>query len=507
MNLIDQNPFRVAGILASASARELEKQKSKIARFASVGKEIESAYDYNFLAPMARTEAVSNKAFALIEQNHGRVNHALFWFADNGPIDSSALEHLAAGDINKAKEIWHKVTDNKPVSQNNFSYYNNLGTLLLSQESTSDMQAGTALKFALIKSDVFKDFIALVADANYSIDGQAQIEQTVEQLMESLESHPSFEGTQFMDLFANCPDEIKLAVSRKFTEDPLHNIDNRIEAAKSARKKDPKEAYNAGLELYKTTQADILALRSTLSSEATQFKLVADKLAKELLQCGIDYFKALNDTGNPAPKAIEIIRLAKEITRNEQVLDRINDNIEAIGEWGGGQPSEEERAKVEEDYTVITEAIDENVTASTGNLDAIVKFVKTCRPRLGKIKEALGNENEFYIAISSTVTNIALNTVIDVVNREQGKLKHNHSHLSALSGTVNRSVGILNALDPIAKNPETKQRFGENKRTINSIKSQLNTAKNRKAGSDVGNVFRIIIGVVVFLVFVARSCS
>ncbi|NOQ76078.1 MAG: hypothetical protein GQ574_29000 [Crocinitomix sp.] len=507
MNLIDQNPFRVAGILASASARELEKQKSRIARFASVGKAIESPYDFSFLTAIVRTEAESNKAFALIEQNHGRVNQALFWFADNGPIDASALEYLTAGDVAKAKEIWHKVTDNKPVSENNFSYYNNLGTLLLSQDNTADMQAGTALKFALINSPIFKSFIALVADANYAIDGKKQIEQTVEQLMASLENHPSFEGTQFMNLFMNCPDEIKLAVSRKFTEDPLHNIDNRIEAAKSARKKDPKEAYNAGLELFKSTQPDVLALRSTLSSEATQFKLVADKLAKELLQCGIDYFKALNDTGNPAPKAIEIIRLAKEITRNEQVLDRINDNIEAIGEWGGGQPTEEERAKVGEDYNVITEAIDENVSASTGNLDAIVKFVKICRPRLGKIKEALGAENEFYIAISSTVTNIALNTVIDIVNREQGKLKHNHSHLNALAATVTRSVGILNALDPIAKNAPTKQRFNENKRTINSIKSQLNTAKNRKAGSDVGNVIRIIIGVVVLFIFIARSCN
>ncbi len=506
MNLINQNPFRVAGILASASARELEKQKSKIVRFASVGKEIESPYDFNFLSPIARTEAESNKAFALIEQNHGRVNHALFWFADNGPIDAPALEYLTAGDVAKAREIWQKVTDNKPVSENNFSYYNNLGTLLLSQNDTADMQAGTALKFALINSVVFKSFIGLVADANYAVDSQMQIEQTVEQLMNGLENHPSFEGTQFMNLFANCPDEIKLAVSRKFTEDPLHNIDNRIEAAKSTRKKDPKDAYDAGMELYKSTQADVLALRSTLSSEATQFKLVADKLAKEILQCGIDYFKALNDSGNPAPKAIEIIKLAKEITRNEQVLDRINDNIEAIGEWGGGQPTEEEREKVEEHYNVITEAIDENVTAHTNNLDPIVKFVKTCRPRLAKIKEELGADNEFYIAISSTVTNITLNTVIDIVNREQGKLKYNHSHLNSLSATVTRSVGILNALDKVAMNSQTKERFNENKRTITSIKSQLNTAKNRKAGNDVGNVIRIIIGIAVFLIFAARSC-
>lgn len=506
MNLINRNPFRIAGILASASARELEKQKSRIARFASVGKEIDSAYDFSFLEPITRTEESANTAFSKIEQNQGRVNHALFWFAENGPIDVSAFEHLSAGDTAKAREIWSKVTANKEISDNNYNYFNNLGSLLIAIGGENEMKEGVALKFSLIASGHFRLFTALVADDNYLVSAEDQIEQSVEDLMSALSDRPEYKGVRFLELFANCSEDIKTAVSRKFTEDPIHNIENRIEAAKAARKKDPKEAYNAGMELYNSTQNDILNLRSTLTSDSTQFKLIADKLAKEVLQCGIDYFKALNDTGNPASKAVEVVKLAREITRNEQVLDRIKDNIEAMQEWGEGQPSAEEKEKVEQEHKKLTEALDEQMTAPS-TLDNVVAFIKKCKPALASMKEKLGEDNEFYISMCSAVTNVSLNGIIDVVNSEQGKLKHNHSLLNKLSATVNRSVGIMNELNKLPFNDLTSQRFEENKTTIVGIKRQLSKATTRKAGNDIGNVIRIIISIGVLLFIIARRCS
>ncbi len=506
MDLINQNPFRIAGILSSASARELEKQKSKINRFASVGKTVTSPYDFSFLAPLERTEENANKAFAKIEQNRGRVNHALFWFAENGPVDSAALEHLTAGDIEKAKEIWQKVTDNKAVSENNYNYFNNLGTLLMAQNQPADLQQGVALKFNVIASPEFEKFTALVADDNYKVSAEDQIEIMVEQLMQALGNNPAYEGSRFMNLFAACPDTIKTAVSRKFTENPIHNIETRIEQAKAARKKDPNAAYNAGLTLYQTTQMDVLNLRSTLTSESTQFKIVADKLAKEILQCGIDYFKALNNTGNPAEKAVEIIGYAKGITQNEQVLDRINDNIEAIKEWGEGQPSEEEKQQVQKEYSVLTTALDNQLTLPS-TLDNVVAFIKSCKPALASMKEKLGETNEFYVSMCSAVTNVSLNGVIDVVNQQQGQLRANHSLLNRLSATVNRSIGIMNELEKVPHNEETQKRFNENRATIVSIKRQLSKATTRKAGSDVVTVIRVLLFTAFMAFIIANRCS
>jgi len=54
MKLINENPYRIAGILANTSDKELLKQKSKIKRFSEVGKAITSDYDFSFLTPISR---------------------------------------------------------------------------------------------------------------------------------------------------------------------------------------------------------------------------------------------------------------------------------------------------------------------------------------------------------------------------------------------------------------------------------------------------------------------
>lgn len=99
MNLIHNNPYRIAGILAYATERELQKVKSKITAFARVGREIESEYDFDILNKITRTENDIEKAFASFQQGPDKVNHALFWF-----VDDIGIQHLKAGNEEKAVE-------------------------------------------------------------------------------------------------------------------------------------------------------------------------------------------------------------------------------------------------------------------------------------------------------------------------------------------------------------------------------------------------------------------
>lgn len=131
MELIKNNPYRIAGILSNATAREFEKQRGKIRAFAKVGKEIKSDYDFQILSTINRTEDSVNKAFSNVEQNQDKVNFALFWFLNANPFDDTAIEYLKNGNEEKAVEIWEKVTRNKDVNSKNFSAFNNLGTCKL----------------------------------------------------------------------------------------------------------------------------------------------------------------------------------------------------------------------------------------------------------------------------------------------------------------------------------------------------------------------------------------
>jgi hypothetical protein len=84
MELITNNPYRIAGILSNASERELQKQKTKIKAYAKVGKEIGSDYDFQVLDEITRTEDSIDNSFATIEQNQDKVNYTLFWFLYSG---------------------------------------------------------------------------------------------------------------------------------------------------------------------------------------------------------------------------------------------------------------------------------------------------------------------------------------------------------------------------------------------------------------------------------------
>ena len=153
MELIQNNPYRIAGILSNATERELQKQKTKIKAYSKVGKEIKSDYDFLILGNIDRTEDSVNKAFSNVEQNQDKVNFSLFWFLNANPFDNTAIEYLKNGDAEKAVEIWEKVTTDKDVNSKNFSAFNNLGTYKLLSQTQNDIKEGIEAKIKLIESD------------------------------------------------------------------------------------------------------------------------------------------------------------------------------------------------------------------------------------------------------------------------------------------------------------------------------------------------------------------
>ena len=150
MELIKNNPYRIAGILSNATTKELEKQKGKIKAYSKVGKEIKSDFDFQILGIIDRTEDSVNKAFSNVEQNQDKVNFSLFWFLNANPFDNTAIEYLKNGDAEKAVEIWEKVTTDKDVNSKNFSAFNNLGTYKLLSKNKPDIKTGIDAKIKLV---------------------------------------------------------------------------------------------------------------------------------------------------------------------------------------------------------------------------------------------------------------------------------------------------------------------------------------------------------------------
>ena len=111
---------------------------SRFNAYAKLEKKIDSIYDFDNLNLKAVNREISNitKSQNSLLLDNNKIKFSLFWFTDENPFDSIALNHLSNGDLKKALGIWEKTTKNKKISKTNFSSYFNLSTLFL--KSVSD---------------------------------------------------------------------------------------------------------------------------------------------------------------------------------------------------------------------------------------------------------------------------------------------------------------------------------------------------------------------------------
>ena len=331
MKSILNNPYRIAGILANSSEKDILKQKSKIKRFSEVGKEITSEYDFSFLNSLQRTNSIIDKAFSDIEQNQNKVVHSLFWFTNLNTVDNTAIQHLITGNKEKAIEIWDKLTDEKEVTSKNFSAFNNIGTIYLLENSKEEIKQGITAKIKLIASENFKDFVHTVADETFSIDKNKQIEIFIDELLTQFKQ--KYSTAETMELFSNCNGTTQKYLSKKFTEEPIHKIETQIEQCTKKRTKDKSNAYKFGTDLYSNTKNELTLLKSIVGSTNLQYKMLADSIAKELQQCSIDYFnesQELERSNDYLEEAMKLAKLAESVAVNDATKNKVKENISTL---------------------------------------------------------------------------------------------------------------------------------------------------------------------------------
>lgn len=469
MQLINNNPYRIAGILSNASSKELQKQKGKVKAFSKVGKVITSEFDFDILGELERTEEIIEKAFANIEQSKDKVKNALFWFIKVSAFDETAISYLKNGDDEKALEIWGRITNDKEVNSKNFSAFNNIGTLKLLRDSEQIIKEGIAAKIKLIDSNYFVNFAQIVADETFTIDKNSQSEILIDELLTEFNKHHSSIDT--FNLFSNCNGTTHKYLSKRLTDTPIHNIEVFIESTKRKRQANKSEAYNYGVEIARKTKDDLILLKALLGKNDLKFKMIADGLAKEIMQCGIDYFQEWKDTKDPSKEGIKMLKYAKSIAIGTQTKDRIKENIDGIKEWAETEP-------IKEDLAFIT-----NKLKSFQNLNDTISNAKTlitsCKGRLQNIKNILGVNDELYLNVSSAVVSNALGMVIEVVNEAQSGLEHNRAKLLRLPNIVSDAVYTITAMSALDMNSQTRQRFSENKSAINGINRELDAFRRQ----------------------------
>lgn len=331
MKLISDNPFRIAGILANSTERELQRQKAKILAFSKVGRELDSEFEFDFLESQVRKPDDIESAFTSIGQNSDKVFHSLFWFINVSPIDKAALEYLKRGNKEKAEEIWGKLTKGKAVSSKNFSAFNNLGTCKLAGFDSEEIKEGLEAKLELINSPFFKDFVTAVADENFNVESETQISRFVSNLLEQFKKY--FSSEELLELFANSDDSVLTIVKDSIVGSPIYMIESDVEICKKERKKDKSNSFDFGIKLYENNKENINLIKRILGKEDLNYNRVTNLLAKEILQCGIDFINSKeSETESDINFATQMIGISKSLATKKILIDRIEENLKVVSD-------------------------------------------------------------------------------------------------------------------------------------------------------------------------------
>jgi len=341
MDIIKNNPYRIIGILSNATAKEIQSRKGKITAYAKVGKQVTSDFDFPLFNSIEREHDKIEKAFSAIQQSKEMLENSLFWFLNTNSFDETAINYLKNGDKEKAIEIWKKVTTEKEVTPKNYSCFNNIGTLKLLGESQEEIKEGIEKKIKLIESDSFKNFVHSVAGEAFIIDNQKQVENFINDIIKQFQG--KYSNADTLKLFSNCNGTTQKYLSQKFTEEPVHNIESQIERTKKKRNENKINAFQFGLKLHENTKSDLTLLNSLLGVNDLKYKMIADNLAKEIMQCGIDYFNESKENKSKEEyleNALTLNRIADSIAVGKLTKDRAKDHIATLEEMKDQELSE-----------------------------------------------------------------------------------------------------------------------------------------------------------------------
>lgn len=456
-----RNPFRVLGVYANSPMRDIVANKGKATAFLKVSKSVEYPLDLQgILPPLSRTLDMMNEAEAHLAIAKEQIKYAQFWFLQKmSPLDDIAFNHLLAGNMAGAIEIWSK-------QESLSSLQNKLVCYLI--ESKLEFAIKTAEK---LYEKFGNDYINKV-DANCTL--QMTATDLLHQFIDSLGEEIGMQTMLGFDLGG----ETKAYISSQTIGPLINKISSEVDKTKKVDHKDPKARIEAARKLVAHTKEAFSQLKGILPATDSQYQMIADKLGLEILQCGIDYFNNSDEEGRHQ-KAMKVQRYAQSIVVGTLAKQRCDENVNILQGLIDKLPPEE--IKKEQEHIQQQIAL---FLLLPPKVDDVLAFLKNTCADLVTIKETLGKSNSFYLQQATLIAQVALSKSIDALNEVQEKeLPKLHgigrteaikkvSHAFAASWEVMLWIELIDADSDFKAN-----RLKPNKTALKNILDQVDALK------------------------------
>jgi hypothetical protein len=286
---------------------------------------------------------------------------------------------------------------------------------------------------------------------------------------------------------------------KSVAEKPIKEIENRITETITKRKADKSKSTDFGRELFDATQKELSQIKEALGVSNPKFITISDKLANEILQCGIDYFNHYYNTDNdPGDEALDLCKIATTFARGNIVKQRCENESKNIQIFVNRKPERDKQKRIKTDITAL-EAIISNFRNKNKTIADVQQLLTESKPILERIKTVLGSTDDLYLKLSSIVATIAQSNVMTQVNVAKKNMEYlKNSELKRvfeLSLEITKEIGKLN-LEYVYKPNSNNLNTDTLESLCNQVKFRNRVKSNRNFDVDDVKMKTSIIGVV-----------
>ena len=325
-SLVGKNPYRILGVYANATSKEMQKNLSRISAFAKVGRSEGFPTDFSAAFRVAsalmrvefeaavfeprRDEAAVAAAQAQLHSAGDRLLHLCFWWTCATPADEAAFRKLETGDMEGAREIWNRRSNVSAV---------------VNAMTTSWLLADTATVGAKAEElfCTMGDELCALVDPTLRLEPEALIRRFFVALTDvgcRVETLP--QGTH----------EVWRRLWSEYAAMPyLRAIEKEVAAAASLGNVSAENLQAA--KRLKTLAVRVLPqLKKIYADDVLAYQVQADKLAEAVLQRAIVFFNE-SEGGEAVYQAMPLQQYALSIAEGEQTRQRCRENVAVLQEW------------------------------------------------------------------------------------------------------------------------------------------------------------------------------
>ena len=466
MNILRNNPYRLLGVYSNSPTKERLANHNRMKAFLKVGKTVSFPLDLpQYLSAIQRTEASVMDAEAQLTLPKDQLLYAQFWFVKATHLDEVAFNHLFAGEIDKAEEIWQK----KDTAS---SLQNRIVCALMREDYRSAITCAETLYENPLYSNQF-------VSAILGTDGNADIGSLAFRFLDELCDEVG--ANKLLPFITD--DAWESHVEEKAVKSLVDSIQDAIAIAKKSKGKEAEARLNAGEALRENTRGAFQQLKGFLSATDLQYQMIADKLGLEILQCGIDYFNG-SDEPEAAHKAMDLQKYAQSIVVGQMAKDRCEENVDILQKIIEALPPSEvlaEDCAIKEELRKYCKLPDEICYAVT--------LLNKTKPHLQAIKNKLGSNNKYYLKISTQIVSNALHNLIEEVNAAQ---KQATSETKKALREAWKTTLIMDTFD--MEQDFKNNRYASNRSVLKDLYERYNVASHPYIAATVLMILSLIIG-------------